>query len=233
MRTRVRPKPKTRSLTITRSAAAYITVLALLATATGCSQISFEPATQTAGTEPTAPSAEPEETVEPSPTPTPTPSYSQASGAGPAANVQHPVLPAVAREDTKEGLLAFAEYWFELVDYTYQTGDSEPLRAVTTPECGVCGGMYGRIPETYANGGWVEGGLVEMENLESAFVLTAENRRQATMSVRQKVMVFRDGTGKSVDVVAGNLHSNHMLLEATFTGDGWYVDTAEFTGWPG
>lgn len=220
-----------RGSNITRPRVALGSVFVMAALLSGCSQISFEPATQTAGAQSSSSSAT--EPAEQSPTPTPTPSYSQASGAGPAANVELPVLPAAARQDTKEGLLAFAEYWFELVDYTYQTGDAEPLKAVTTPECEVCGGMYGRIPETYANGGWVEGGLVEMEKLESAFVLTPENRRQATMSVRQKVMVFRDSSGKSVDVVAGNLRSSHMLLEATFTGDGWYVDTAVLTGWPG
>ncbi len=211
--------------------AALALLFAVAALLNGCSSVSFEPATQTTATQPSSSSAT--EPAEQGPTPTPTPSYSQASGAGPAANVELPVFPEVARQDTKEGLMAFAEYWFELVDYTYQTGDPEPLKAVTTPECGVCGGMFGRIPETYANGGWVEGGLVDMEKLESAFVLTPENRRQATMSVRQKVMVFRDSTGKSVDVVAGNLHANHMLIEATYTGDGWYVDTAELTGWPG
>lgn len=215
----------------TRPRVALAAVFVVAALLSGCSQISFEPATQTAGTQ--SPGSSATEAAEQSPTPAPAPSYSQASGAGPAANVELPVLPEAARQDTKEGLMAFAEYWFQLVDYTYQTGDAEPLKAVTTPECGVCGGMYGRIPETYANGGWVEGGLVEMEKLESAFVLTPENRRQATMSVRQKVMVFRDSSGKSVDVVAGSLHSNHMLLEATFTGDGWYVDTAVLTGWPG
>lgn len=211
--------------------AALALLFAVAAVLNGCSQISFDPASETAGAQPSSSSAT--EPAEQGPTPTPTPSYSQASGAGPAANVELPVFPEVARQDTKEGLMAFAEYWFELVDYTYQTGDPEPLKAVTTPECGVCGGMFGRIPETYANGGWVEGGLVDMEKLESAFVLTPENRRQATMSVRQKVMVFRDSTGKSVDVVAGNLHANHMLIEATYTGDGWYVDTAELTGWRG
>lgn len=214
-----------------RAALRICGAVVLTALLSGCSMASFQPA---AGeTETPNASASASETAVPSPTPTPTPSYSQASGAGPAANVELPVFPAMARQDTKEGLLAFAEYWFELVDYTYQTGDAAPLKAVTTPECDVCGGMYGRIPETYANGGWVEGGLVEMEKLESAFVLTPENRRQATMSVRQKVMVFRDSAGKSADVVAGNLHSRHMLLEATFTGDGWYVDTAVLTGWPG
>ena len=197
-----------------------------------CSMVSFKPAVNTSREEPAETGSSAPASAEP-PTPAPTPSYSQASGAGPGANVELPVLPEAARQETRDGLLAFAEHWFELVDYTYQTGDTAPLKAVTTPEFDVCGGMYGRIPETYANGGWVEGGLVEVDKLESAFVLTPENRRQATMSVRQKVMVFRDNSGKSVDVVAGNLHSSHMLLEATFTGDGWYVDTAVLTGWPG
>src|SRR5688572_474509 len=42
------------------------------------------------------------------PTPTPTPVYKPADATGPAQNVPVPVLPEVAKTETKEGLEAFA-----------------------------------------------------------------------------------------------------------------------------
>ena len=63
------------------------------------------------------------ESVSPSasPTPTPTAAYKPADAAGPAQNVPVPVLPEVAKTETKEGLEAFARYWFELLSYGYET----------------------------------------------------------------------------------------------------------------
>lgn len=201
---------------------------------TGCSMVSFQPAANTADAEtPETASSAAAPSEPPTPTPTPSPSYSQASGAGPAVNLELPVMPEVARQETADGLLAFVDHWFGLVNYAYQTGDIGPLQAVTTPECGVCRGVYETGPGAYADGGWLEGGQVEYENPETVFVLTTENRRQAVMSVRQRVIIHRDSSGKSVKVVAGTDNPFQMILEATYTGDGWFVDTAEPTGWPG
>src|SRR3712207_4203337 len=53
----------------------------------------------------------------PTPTPTPTAAYKPADASGPAKNVPVPVLPDVAKTETKEGLEAFARYWFQLLSY--------------------------------------------------------------------------------------------------------------------
>ena len=175
------------------------------------------------------PSGEPSES--PTPLPTPTPSYSQASGDGPAANVDLPALPEVAKQETVEGFLAFVEYWFDLINYGYETGDVEPVRAISGPNCKICVNFYEDIPSAYAEGGWLEGGYVEVEDLESAFVLTPENRRQAIVTVRQRVIIHRDSAGKSTKVTAGDLHAFRLIIEGTYTGDGWFVDTADYVGW--
>lgn len=167
----------------------------------------------------------------PTPLPMPTPSYSQASGDGPAANVVLPALPEVAKQETKEGFLAFVEYWFDLINYGYETGDVEPVRAISGPNCKICVNFYEDIPVPYAAGGWLEGGYVEVEDLESAFVLTPENRRQAIVTVRQRVIVHRDSAGQSTGVTAGDLNAFRLIIEGTYTGDGWFVDTAESVGW--
>ncbi|MBD7996755.1 hypothetical protein H9639_15765 [Arthrobacter sp. Sa2CUA1] len=172
-----------------------------------------------------------QESDSPAALPAPTPSYSQASGDGPAANVVLPVLPEVAKQETVEGFLSFVEYWFDLINYGYETGDVEPIRAISGPNCKVCVNFYEDIPSNYAEGGWLEGGYVDVENTESAFVLTPENRRQAIVTARQRVIIHRDSAGQSTGVTAGDLNAFRLIIEGTYTGDGWFVDTAEAVGW--
>jgi hypothetical protein len=64
----------------------------------------------------------------------------QASSLGPARNLPKPVLPEAARQNTKEGFEAFTQYWFDTITYGLETGDSEPLREVSLPDCKMCNG---------------------------------------------------------------------------------------------
>ena len=96
-----------------------------------------------------------------SPTPTPTAVYKPADASGPAQNVPVPVLPEVAKTETKEGLEAFAKYWFELLSYGYETGDVEPLKAVSGPDCAFCNGLIRNVSDAWADGQWISGGKVQ------------------------------------------------------------------------
>ncbi|MBD8043224.1 hypothetical protein H9638_05290 [Arthrobacter sp. Sa2BUA2] len=158
----------------------------------------------------------------PTPPPAPTPSYSQASGDGPAANVVLPELPEMARQETKEGFLAFIDHWYDLVTYGYETGDVEPIRAISGPDCIPCANFYEGIPLAYANGGWWEGGNVEVDNAQVPPDLVPGDRWIAYISARQRVIVLRDSTGTSRNVDAGR--GFNQYIEASFTGDGWYAD---------
>ena len=72
---------------------------------------------------PPADSQSPSASSTPSAAPTPTASYKPADATGKAQNVPVPELPEAAKAETKEGLEAFARYWFELLNYGYETGD--------------------------------------------------------------------------------------------------------------
>ena len=41
-----------------------------------------------------------------------------------------PELPEAAKAETKEGLEAFARYWFALLNYAYETGDMSGLNSI-------------------------------------------------------------------------------------------------------
>src|SRR5918992_1141024 len=56
------------------------------------------------------------------PTPTPTASYKPADANGRAQNVPLPELPEAAKAETKEGLEAFAKYWYALLNFGFETG---------------------------------------------------------------------------------------------------------------
>lgn len=89
--------------------------------------------------------------------PTPTAAYKPADATGPAQNVPVPVLPEVAKTETKEGLEAFARYWFELLSYSFETGDTKPLEAVSGPNCAFCRGLSDNVTAAWSGNKWVVG----------------------------------------------------------------------------
>src|SRR6476661_305076 len=70
------------------------------------------------------PSASASATASPSATPTPTPVYKPADAKGKAQNVPVPVKPALADKNSKEGVEAFTKYWFQVLSYAYETGNT-------------------------------------------------------------------------------------------------------------
>ncbi|WP_417364205.1 DUF6318 family protein [Glutamicibacter arilaitensis] len=120
--------------------------------------------------------------------PTPTPSkkneYKPASAAGPAENVPIPKMPAEAKENTEEGAAAFAEYYFELINYVIETNDPEPIKPVTSRGCTVCGrSVIDTATLAQRTGKWQVGGKHYASVIDS-YKLT---KKKAVVSVRYKV----------------------------------------------
>lgn len=99
----------------------------------------------------TAPEASPP--VSPSPDLRPT----QASSQGPARNVPKPELPEAARQNTKEGFEAFTQYWFDTATYSFESGDSASLDAVSANDCKVCNSYISDIDQLRSSQGWASG----------------------------------------------------------------------------
>jgi len=49
-----------------------------------------------------------------------------------------PALPAAAQAMDAKGAGAFARYWFDVVNYTYHSGDTTLIRSLATSECQFC-----------------------------------------------------------------------------------------------
>jgi hypothetical protein len=168
----------------------------------------------------TSPSAT--ESVTPSATPTPTPAaaYKPADATGRAQNVPVPVLPEVAKTETKEGLEAFARYWYSTLSYAYETGDTELLESNSSPGCVFCSGLRDAITAAWNGGRWVAGGTIETPNIEARFKSGAPS--QATVQVLQKQTEIHmaDGSLYQEPTKATNAASQATV---TFSGDGWIM----------
>nr|WP_269437858.1 DUF6318 family protein [Arthrobacter sp. zg-Y919] len=162
----------------------------------------------------------------PTPTPSPTPSatYKPASAEGPAENVPLPVMPEEAKVQSKEGLEAFAKYWYDLINYGFETGDAEPIRAISGSDCAVCKNFYQMLGSGYKDQDWIRGGHVEVRGVHSDYVLTPEGRYQVLIqNVQEPLDYFGPGVlygtrgGYSVPVV--------QMIEARYNPSGWYAES--------
>jgi hypothetical protein len=71
-----------------------------------------------------------------------------------------PPLPDTATQDTPAGAQSFARYYIEVLDYSYQTGDTQLLRKLT--DCAGCSAVADGIDKFVTAGGRYEGGQLRV-----------------------------------------------------------------------
>lgn len=169
-----------------------------------------------------SPSASESASPSASATPTPTPSavYKPADATGPAQNVPVPVLPEVAKTETKEGLESFARYWFELLSYGYETGDTNELAALSGPDCTFCHGLVDNIEEAWSESRWISGGQIETPAVTGD--LTTGAAPKVTLQVIQKELVIRNSDGSPYQDPTAATNSGSQAT-AVFGGTGWTI----------
>ncbi|MBD1538379.1 hypothetical protein HC749_09370 [Arthrobacter sp. S13_S34] len=155
------------------------------------------------------------------PTPTPTAVYKPADASGPAQNVPVPVLPEVAKTETKEGAEAFAKYWFSILSYAYETGDTSALSKFSKPECAFCQGLVDDIEAAWAENKWISGGQIEIPVATAK--PAAEGSMQVVLQVLQKELIIhnQDGSPYQEKTAATNAGSVAIMK---FADEGWVVN---------
>lgn len=167
-------------------------------------------------------------TASSSATPTPTPSavYKPADASGPAQNVPVPVLPEVAKTETKEGLEAFAKYWFELLSYGYETGDTKPLSAVTSSSCTMCERAKQVQEGWHQDGRWLVGGRVTTPSVNTTFNEAPGGNYQVAVQVSQEPLSYYN-PDKSLDIMDPKPADSGSLMLVAFRDGAWFVQTVE------
>ena len=198
----------------------------------GCSGSGGEPNAEAAENGLSSPSASerssPTERPTLSATPTPTAAaYKPATADGPAENVSLPVMPDLAKEESKEGLVAFGDYWFSLINYGYETGDASPVKELSTPECQLCELYYVDLEEGFANDDWIKGGQINISSSGSQFEKTPEGRYQLLLAIQQEAGANRGPNGVIYGEGAGDEQSAAQIMEATYVTDHWIVNLVE------
>ncbi|WP_442960717.1 DUF6318 family protein [Pseudarthrobacter sp. MM222] len=172
------------------------------------------------GASPTAESQSPSAASTPSATPTPAPSYKPADASGRAQNVPVPVLPEVAKSETKEGLEAFARYWFQLLSYGYETGDTTPLDAITTPGCELCLNVTQAISSNYESGKWLAGGRVETPSVSTSYAEQPDGQYQVVVQVQQAMISYIGPGGTEFRTPTPPSDTGNVMI-AEFASGAW------------
>ncbi|MCC3269948.1 DUF6318 family protein [Arthrobacter gengyunqii] len=198
----------------------------------GCSGSTGEPNAEAAENSSSSASATnssgPIESATPSTAPAPAAAYKPATAEGPAENVPLPIMPELAKRESKEGLIAFGAYWFSLLNYGYETGDASPVKALSTPECQLCELYYVDLEEGYENDDWIQGGKISISSSGSQFQKTSEGRYQLLLSIRQGAGVNRGPNGVIYgEGSAGDKQATAQIMEATYVSNHWVVNLVE------
>ncbi|WP_146068456.1 MULTISPECIES: DUF6318 family protein [unclassified Arthrobacter] len=191
----------------------------------GCSGPSGEPNAEAAENSSSSPSSSestsPMESAAPSATPTAT--YKPATAEGPAENVPPPVMPELANEESKEGLEAFAKYWYATIDYGFETGDLEPFKAINGPDCIVCKSVFDIVGPGYRNEDWITGGKLEVIGTKTTYSPTSKQQYQILVQLRQDPYEYR-GPGGHLYEENGGLDSTTVhLIEASYLDHHWFA----------
>ena len=172
----------------------------------------------TAAPESSGPTASPTPTA----TPTPTASYKPADASGKAQNVPVPVLPEAAKAETKEGAIAFAKHWFDLLSYGYETGELAQFEAVTSPRCEPCEKAKSVIRSWHTEGRWLIGGKITTPSVSSEFVRDMDATYQVVVQAQQTPLTYvrQDASVARSDPQPDDTGN---LLFVTFSGGVWTV----------
>jgi hypothetical protein len=128
------------------------------------------------------------------PTSAPTTQPTPASSDAPAANLIAPVMPEDADERTREGLQAFTGHWLELLSYSYESNDLEPLQAVSDPACQFCKDSEAAMAQIYQVG-WAVGGTTTLTDFGTDFAPDAAGTYAAEITTTQAEIFYFSGEG--------------------------------------
>lgn len=165
----------------------------------------------------------PTATGTPTPTPTPSAVYKPADATGPAQNVPVPVMPEVAKTETKEGLEAFTRYWFDLLNFAYQTGDIAPVQAVTSPSCEFCSNITDSLTTNYQGDRWLAGGRITIPAASTSFERSTDGNYQVILQVLQDTITYYERGGSEFRASTKPSNTGNVLL-VNFEDAAWRVN---------
>ncbi|MGR0161813.1 DUF6318 family protein [Paenarthrobacter nitroguajacolicus] len=148
--------------------------------------------------------------------------YKPADANGKAQNVPVPVMPELAKENSKAGLEAFIRYWYATYSYAIETGDLASWKAVTDTTVPAAVAHEKSVNLNYINGRWLAGGRLTVPAIEVVWSPSESTTHSTKVQVIQEAIQYfdADGTNGQKDSTATN------TADAVFTnyiGGDWKV----------
>lgn len=134
-----------------------------------------------------------------------------------------PVYPALAKQHTANGALAFAIYFLKVFDWGYATNDASALNGLVLPDCSGCGQYKMTLAAVHARAQTLIGGRLTQRSatfdharfhFDADFVID--------IAVDEQAIVLR-GPGVAPKTVAAALRSHHTLVFLRWKPVGWQV----------
>jgi hypothetical protein len=198
---------------------AAVTGIASLLAITACTGGTARPGVTPA---PESPSFSAMSTPDATPTPTPAASYKPADASGRAQNVPVPVLPEVAKAETKEGLEAFARYWVAQLNFAYETGRLSGLNSVTSAGCEFCSNLARALAANYEGDRWMAGGHIEIPSVSTTYVTQPDGQYQMIVQVRQEEITYFDSSGTEFRTPTPPSDTGNVMV-AAFKDGAWQL----------
>ncbi|GAA3323513.1 hypothetical protein J2S64_003803 [Paeniglutamicibacter sulfureus] len=134
-------------------------------------------------------------------------------------------MPEAAKENSKEGIVAFTEHYFELVDYAVLTYDTKPLKLVTERTCYLCATqIIDPADGNRGRGGWHAGGRTDVS------VTFARNTKGNSVSgftfLRERTLVY-SANGELQSTIPAITSPRAGTFNLVFN-NGWSVVDVEF-----
>ncbi|MCW3768715.1 DUF6318 family protein [Paenarthrobacter ureafaciens] len=147
--------------------------------------------------------------------------YKPADAKGKAENVPVPVMPDLAKENSREGLEAFVRYWYAQLSYVDETGDMSGWLPLFTPDCRLCMALQESGNDGYRNNRWLEGGRITVPSVE-VFWVRAPGPQVATVQVIQEEIKYYNADG-TTGREASEASNDAFAFFADYVDDGWKV----------
>lgn len=120
--------------------------------------------------------------------------YKPADAKGKAENVPVPVMPELAKENSKAGLEAFIRYWYAQLNYSYESGETRTLRSLSAANCSWCTSLRKSVEAAWQDGRWVAGAGIRTAAVEMDFD-PARSSQVAIVQVIQEAVEIRNADG--------------------------------------
>lgn len=130
-----------------------------------------------------------------------------------------PQMPPEAREATPEGAAAFVRHFFQLVNYAYATGDTEPLRRASHSDCETCASVVDQVEQRYSTGGRISGGEISVVSAQAG-PIDDVGISLVTTAYDQASLTELDADGNVVTTGSGE-DDSVIAFYAEFAGDEW------------